>query len=198
MATNTSAGAEVSSMAVPPAQLLETFIPGFSLISSFFKMFNIDITVYVSAILLITGMAAALRYVGDTVREYFTEYLVSSAEIRLDDDMYSFVMSFVASQDFTKKSRRFVAQVDASSRFVWHYDEDEDGEEGGEDDMVDFEGDSENAWAALAKKEQRQPLVYTPMMGRHFFRYKGHFMSFNRTEASHHSMWSGTQTPIII
>jgi len=62
-------------------------------------------------------------------------YLMSTADIRIDDEMYNMVRAWVASRSFAKKSRRFVVNTNLNSRMWWLFrDFGEDGARDEEDD----------------------------------------------------------------
>jgi len=72
----------------PQAVLLDTFFPGFSLLSTtIHKYFKIDPTAYIPYILLV-GISAFLCQHASRYLWAFTErHLMSKADIRVDDEM---------------------------------------------------------------------------------------------------------------
>lgn len=79
-------------------------------------------------------------------------------------------MSWVANQRFSKTARRFIVNVDLSSR-MWDGWRDYDS-----DDTDDCDG--EDASSDRGKK----PLSYTPSFGTHVFWYKGRPLMFQRSQ----------------
>src|SRR5438034_11665608 len=87
MAFNTS-----NSQPLIAQPLLDSFIPGFSLISSIFaQYFHIDISFYVSSLIVLLAITACWNYCGDDVVNFFSDWFISTAEIRLDDEMYNYI-----------------------------------------------------------------------------------------------------------
>ncbi len=74
----------------PQLALLDSFIPGFSLLSSLiYKYLKIDISLYVPVIFTIFGViAVAFPYTNEYLWGQFEHYFMSSADIRVDDEMY--------------------------------------------------------------------------------------------------------------
>jgi chaperone BCS1 len=112
---------------------------------------------------------------------------MSTADIRIDDEMYNFVMAWIANQKFAKRSRRFVANTNLNSRtwFLWREFSDEDAED--EEDGVDFDEDS-NPIRTCAK-DKKKKVQYTPSFGVHYFFYKKRLFIFHRAENIQSSPW---------
>lgn len=83
----------------------------------------------------------------------------------MDDEIYNIVMAWVATQNFAKSARRFVANTKLQSRswVLWEWDDDS------EDDEADDISPS-----------RKKPLSYTPAFGTHLFWYKGRLLIFRR------------------
>lgn len=95
----------------------------------------------------------------------------------VDDEIYNYMMSWVASQKFAKQSRRFVANTNLNSRhwFLWRWGDDDDEED--EDD--NGEDEKQNRLSYLTGKKAKV-LAYTPTFGSHYFMYKGRLCIFRR------------------
>src|SRR5256885_14620759 len=129
MAFNTSNSEH--SMAQP---LLDSFIPGFSLISGIFaQYFHVDISFYIPPLIALLAIAAGLNYCRDILFEFFENWFISTAEIRLDDEMYNYVMYWVSIQQFSKVVPRFVAGTKTTSEILDSEDEDNEGQQYNED-----------------------------------------------------------------
>ena len=111
---------------------------------------------------------------------------MSTADIRIDDEMYNYVMAWIANQQFAKNSRRFVANTNLNSRmwFLWRSffdDEDED------EDGLDFDENSNPI--RTVGKEKKKKIQYTPSFGVHYFFYKKRLFIFRRAENVKSTPW---------
>jgi hypothetical protein len=76
--------------AVPQMQLLDFFFPGFSVFSSaVHKYLGIDLNLYIPLVLLCGGMTFAWRYFSEYFWGLLETHLMSSVEIRTDDEIVS-------------------------------------------------------------------------------------------------------------
>jgi chaperone BCS1 len=114
----------------PPSVLLDTLFPGFSPLTTTLKRYSgIDVSIYFLAFLMLGGIIWLSRYVLQWFWDVMDYYLMSTADIRIDDEMYNMVMAWVAQQKFAKKSRRFVVNTNLNSRMWWLFrDFGEDGD----------------------------------------------------------------------
>lgn len=118
--------------------------------------------------------------------KYLSDYFVSTAEIRLDDEMYNYLMFWISKQEFANRTLRFVAGTKTNSRHVYCYysdDEDEDGDHSeSDDDGEEEEGDDDfdKYWAKAIRRDRYKKLRFTPAEGTHYFRYRGRFIAFSR------------------
>lgn len=108
---------------------------------------------------------------------------MSSADIRVDDEMYNMVMAWVSDQPFAQRSRRFVANTNLNSRmwFMWRFDDDEEEEM---DDNDDFEIDEEGNPIPKKASEKEKKVRFTPSFGTHYFWYKRRLLQFRRSQSS--------------
>ncbi|KAL3427077.1 hypothetical protein PVAG01_00586 [Phlyctema vagabunda] len=193
MATNATAcgmgslqGDPISSAQInPQTVLLDAVIPGFSIFSSTLQRYTkIDLTLYIPIIAAIAGLAFAFKYVHSYLWELMECHFMSTADIRVDDEIYNMIMGWVAHQKFARKSRRFVANTNLGSRswFVVFADREREQEH-------DSEGeDSEDVGERTqVKKKEKKPLQYTPSFGTHYFWYKGRLLVFKRTQDTRQS-----------
>lgn len=163
----------------PQYALLDTLLPGFSLFSSaLLRYTKIDISLYLPAIVVLGLLIFAWRYISQWLGEFMDEHLMSTADVRIDDEMYNMLMAWIANQKFAKKSRRFVANTNLNSRMWWLFRDsgDEENEDGGEDDWC-IDSISSKLKGGKDKKVQ-----FTPSFGTHYFWYKGWPLIFRRTE----------------
>ncbi|KAH6682387.1 mitochondrial chaperone BCS1 [Plectosphaerella plurivora] len=154
--------------------ILEFFFPGFGIISSGLqKYLGIDLNVYIPAVILVGAGIFSWRYFSDYIWGLIEAYLMSSVEIRTDDEIYNMLMAWVADQNFSKKSRRFIANTNLNSRswYLWRWSDDDDEETGDEGDIT-----SSNHGKA------KKALSYTPSFGSHSFWYNGRLLRFRRSQ----------------
>ena len=165
--------------------LLDLLIPGFSTITNVVSTTTgFDLTIYVPIIALIFAAYWVFNKAWDTIYRLLRKHFMTSAEIRIDDEMYNYVMGWIAVQPFSSRSRGFVAQSSTSSRswYVWYSgryerkDEDEDEEEDGE---VDAEG------LPVKRKKKEKMIYYTPGMGTHIFWWRFRPFLFHRYVPGH-------------
>ncbi|KAL4960912.1 BCS1 and AAA domain-containing protein [Aspergillus stella-maris] len=164
--------------------LLETFIPGYSMLSRFLTAYlQIDLSVYLPYLLVSAALGAALRYMYNQVRDLFQEHCISTAEIRHDDEVYNYLMYWLAQQPFTNRTTHFVAgtRISGSSRY---YDSDSDDDEWGEADEIDEHGnvivDFDEYWAKATARDKHKKLRFTPSDGTHYFWFNGRPLAFIR------------------
>ncbi|KAM0286796.1 hypothetical protein ACHAQH_000816 [Verticillium albo-atrum] len=176
----TTTATEASSFDAPQAQpsqaILDFFFPGFSILTAAFQRYlGIDLNVYIPLIILCGGATFAWQYMSDYVWGLVESHLMSSVEVRTDDEIYNILMAWVATQRFAKKSRRFIANTNLNSRawflMRWSYDEDE------EDDDEDT-----SPTTASETGHKKKGLAYTPSFGNHVFWYKGRLLRFKRSQ----------------
>ncbi|TQN69253.1 putative mitochondrial chaperone BCS1-B [Colletotrichum shisoi] len=159
----------------PQLALLDFFFPGFSVFTTAFQRYlGIDLNVYIPLVILCGGATFAWRYFSDYIWEKVEKHLMSTVEVRTDDEIYNILMSWVAAQRFAKNSRRFVVNTNLSSRswFLWRWDEDEEES----DDTLPADGSPSEFGP------EKKPLAYTPSFGSHSFWYRGHLLLFKRSQ----------------
>ncbi|KAH8897027.1 hypothetical protein GQ53DRAFT_778260 [Thozetella sp. PMI_491] len=156
-----------------PLVLLDLFFPGFSPISgAVYKYLHIDLNVYIPLILLCGGLVFLWRYFAEYLWGLVEKYLMSVVDIRVDDEIYNMLMTWVASQGFSQGARRFVVNTSLNSRswyVMWNNWREDD-----EADDEDEEGTS--------RKKKKKALAYTPTFGSHWFWYQGRLLIFRRSE----------------
>lgn len=167
----------------PQVAILDTLIPGFSLFSTALNKYTgIDLNVYIPAFLVLGLLIFAYHYVSEWMGSFWSRYLMSTADIRIDDEMYNMVMAWIAKQKFAQKSRHFVANTNLNSRMWWLFRDDD---ENGDDDS-----DAPDTLSARLKGKDQKKVQFTPSFGTHYFWFKGYPMIFSRTEDTRQSGWS--------
>lgn len=153
-------------ISLPQNAMLDMFIPGFSVFSDVVQRYlHVDINLYIPMFLVGSGLIFAWKYLSDYLWGLIQTHLMSSVDIRPDDELYNYIMAWVASQKFSKDSRRFIANTNLSSRSWWAYRWDRDGDE--DDDGAE---------------KKTKPLAYTPTFGTHYFWHKGRLLTFRRDQ----------------
>ncbi|KAI9758776.1 MAG: hypothetical protein M1835_000533, partial [Candelina submexicana] len=168
----------------PSAQpVLDAMIPGFSVISSLLsQQLNIDLSAYLSYLILLIALTAGLKYVGTAFMDFIGNHFVSTAEIRLDDEMYNYLMDWVSNQNFSQRTSRFVAGTKTTSNMVWTgWGDDEDAQDES-DQELELANGFEDYWTGISRRSKIKVLQFTPSDGTHLFRYKGHFLTFSRVQ----------------
>lgn len=159
--------------------MLDLLVPGYSVISRLFTAyFHVDISFYLSLVFMLAAVAAILRFAACSFVELIKDYFTSTAEIRLDDEMYNYLMFWVSNQPFSNKTNRFVAGTKTNSEMLW--EEEDENKETKDDDEDEFLVDFDAYWTKRINQDRLKPLRYTPAEGTHLFRYKGHYLAFER------------------
>lgn len=205
MAFNTSYCEPLLAQAIPqpmPQPLLDSLIPGFSIISGIFThYFQIDLSFYLSFLVLLMGVTAGFNYCGTIVFDFFKDWLISTTEIRLDDEMYNYVMYWVSTQHFSQVALRFVAGTKTTSEVCddrWQEGA-EDREQYNEDEDLELIDGHEDERLRMAHRDKYKTLQYTPSTGTHFFWYKGRLLAFARhREDKQTAMWVSYSETIYI
>lgn len=167
----------------PQPHIIDMFFPGFSLFSTALKNYtSIDLNIYIPVLMILGILIYCWQYLETWFWVELDAHFMSSADIRIDDEMYNMVMAWVAEQPFAQRSRRFVANTNLNSRmwFMWQFDDDEDAEETDDDFEIDEEGNP------LPKKasEKEKKVRFTPSFGTHYFWYKRRLLQFRRFQSA--------------
>jgi mitochondrial chaperone BCS1 len=172
----------------PQLALLDVFFPGFSVLSAaIYKYSKIDLNLYFPVLLFIGVLIFASQYINTWLWEMMDGYLMSTADIRIDDEMYNMLMAWIANQQFAKRSRRFVANTNLNSRmwFLWReYDEDSTEDEA----MIDFD-ETGNAVSTGGGHKKEKKVQFTPSFGTHYFWYKKRLLIFRRQQDTRQTSW---------
>ncbi|KKK25799.1 hypothetical protein AOCH_005704 [Aspergillus ochraceoroseus] len=170
--------------------MLEVFIPGYAMISRFLISYlHIDLSLYIPYLVTAAVLGAAGRYVFYQVRELLEEHCVSTAEIRREDEVYSYLMFWLSQQPFTNHTTHFVAGTKISGTSSYYDSEDDDG--WGESDEYDEEGnvivDFDEYWAKAVARDKHKRLRFTPSEGTHYFWFNGRPLAFIRQKDENNS-----------
>ena len=151
-----------------PANILEAFIPGYSVISGFLlETIGFDITILVSVCALLFGFGTSMRYIWNHAYEKFEKYCMSYIRIESDDDIYEHIMDWIAMQNVSKKSRMLIATTGREDAF----------------DILDGEfGDYDpNNLVNFGNFDAKVPPKFVPSFGSHFFFHNGNLFQFKRS-----------------
>lgn len=131
MNSTNSDGSRFPTGPVPGVEtFLESFIPGFSLISKLCSSyFEIDLSAYLTSILFLVAAAAGVNYSAIFLWDLGRDYCTSTAEIRLHDEIYNYLMFWVSLQNFSKNTHRFVAGTSTASELVYMSDDSDSDDE---------------------------------------------------------------------
>jgi chaperone BCS1 len=169
------------------AAVLDAFIPGYSVLSRFLVSYlQIDLSYYLPFLVIAAAATASLRYSIQKIIHLLGKYFSCRAEIRLDDEIYNYLMFWMAQQPFTKRTTHFVAGTKISSAMrYWDSDngegsDDEDICEDDSSDNSDVLADFDRYWQKVINKDKYRTLRFTPAEGTHYFWYKGHPLAFIR------------------
>lgn len=174
-----------SSITQLPANILEAFIPGYSVISRFLlEVLGFDITLVVSVALLLFGLITGINFLWRHASEQFQKYFMSFINIESHDDIYDHVMEWLSAQKITKNSRSLMAETGHQN--AWDLDSGLDAENEDEKETETTELLNFSNWDA------KVPPTYKPYFGTHLFWHNGRFFKFSRdNKPMMYSGWGG-------
>ncbi|KAF9882984.1 hypothetical protein FE257_004354 [Aspergillus nanangensis] len=174
--------------------MLDAFIPGYSFVSQLVSsQLHIDLSQYVPYIIISLLFAASARYTWHRVKYVFEDYCVSIAEIRLDDDIYNYLMYWLARQPFTTRTTHFLAGTRTNNSYRGYYHNSNDDFEDAEFDSEDEYDQNGNAlafddyWAKVKNRDKYKRLRFTPSEGTHYFWFRGKLLAFVRVREDNNS-----------
>lgn len=165
-----------------PANLLEAFIPGYSVISNFvLEALGIDITLVVSVCLLLFGLITASTFLWRHAFDLFEKFCMSAISVESHDDIYDHIMAWLSAQKVTQNSRSLMAKTGRES--AWDLTNSE---------IVDEDMD-ENVLLNFSNWDAKVPPTYEPFFGNHLFWHKGMYFKFSReNKQTMYSGWGGS------
>ncbi len=153
-----------------PANVLEAFIPGYSVISKFLlDVLGFDITIVVSAGLLIFGLLTSLKFLGQHAYAVFEEYFTCFISIDSDDDIYYHIMEWLEGHKVSINSRSLMAKTGQEHAWDFH-DLDTTADELDPNTLINFSN-----W------DFKVPPKFQPYFGRHIFFHQGRCFEFRRS-----------------
>ncbi|EFX05221.1 bcs1-like protein [Grosmannia clavigera kw1407] len=179
----------LSSEAAAPASaaLLDFFFPGLSMFTGALQRhLHIDLSHYFLPIMFLSCATVVWKYLSSYLYTHIEAHLMSTVEVRYDDEVYNMLMNWVTCQPFAQNARHFIVNTVVGSRSwsVWElrYEEQRRGRNDDSETESD-DGDDEAAAAASGNmKAQKKALSYTPNFGTYYFWFQGHIISFRRTQ----------------
>lgn len=184
--TRTTAGP----LSTSDTAMLEALVPGFGFISRFLMSYlNFDITAYFQLMIAFTIFGATFRYIFQVIWAHFSDFFISSAEIRLDDEIFSYLMYWVSRQPQMRRTNRFVAGVKANG-YISSDDDSDDEDEDDAEDIYDWETENtvttdgnafDTYWAKVLSRDKYKTLQFTPAEGSHYFWYKSRPVMLTRS-----------------
>jgi chaperone BCS1 len=159
--------------------LLESFIPGYSLISKFIlDALGFDIGIVVSTGLLVFAAGTAWKYASKMLSSFLNEYLVASIYFDDHDDLFASVLAWVAEQRVGKVARRLKAVSKQGSS--------------PEDDEVDEVETVTSELFHFGKWAAKVPPKYEPWFGSYQFMFGYRFFIFERARRERQATpWAG-------
>ncbi|KAK7615641.1 BCS1 N terminal-domain-containing protein [Phyllosticta paracitricarpa] len=157
------------SLAELPSNLLEAFIPGYSLISRFVLLnFGFDVGIIVSLGVLTWALFTSVQYLFYLGYGIFANHYMSSVYIDDEDDLFHKILAWVAKQRMSKRSRSIKA-VSRNSTSGTEYERDQDS-------ALD-----EHGIFNFSKWSANIPPRYEPYYGVHHFWHEGRLFVFDRS-----------------
>ncbi|KAJ4373552.1 hypothetical protein N0V86_007694 [Didymella sp. IMI 355093] len=167
-----------------PSTFLESFVPGYGIISQIIlRLFGIDIGLVASGCVILFGLSHAASFCNSYIYSYFDRYFTASISIDGDDELYKEVMRWATQQRMTRISRDLRAQTKPRGS---HVDSDDDSED--DDDKAGEYGIfNYGRWASNV------PPRYEPNYGTDKFVHKGRTFHLSRERKDKKNPWWGEQ-----
>lgn len=165
-----------------PVNILEAFIPGYSIISKYLlDVLGFDITLVVSVCLLIFGLFTSIKFLWTHAYNQFEEHFMSFVCINSDDDLYEHVCEWLQGQKISKNSRCLIAKTSYGN--AW------DLQDGGEEEELLDPAKLVN----FSNWDSKVPPKFQPYFGRHRFFHRGRYFEFRRdAKPMMYSGWGGS------
>lgn len=184
---------ETSSIAdalLPDTALLEALVPGYRIISHFFMSYlKVDINSYIQILIGFALLVGCIQYLHPTFMETISDLVISTAEIRMEDEVFNYMMYWISRQSHMKRTSRFLASLKLKHD-PWAYDDSDDEDEASDDESWEEPKISSSSstttfddyWAKMMNRDKYKSINFTPSEGSHYFRYRGHLIKLRRTQ----------------
>ncbi|KAJ5988301.1 hypothetical protein N7481_003511 [Penicillium waksmanii] len=172
----------------PDTALLEALVPGYRIISHFFMSYlKIDTNGYLQILIGFALLVGCIQYLHPTILENIGDLIISTAEIRMEDEVFNYMMYWISRQSHMKRTSRFLASL-KFKHDPWADSDDSDIEDS--DDESWDESKSSNTstttfddyWAKMMNRDKYKSINFTPSEGSHYFRYRGRLIKLRRTQ----------------
>jgi mitochondrial chaperone BCS1 len=168
-----------------PTTILESFIPGYSIISRFIlEVFGFDVGILVSLGLIVFATVHVSSYLWNRGYLIFEKFFTSSVYVDDGDDLFDSILDWIGEQQMAKISRsvKAVTRHAHGARDSSDGDKKEDGEAATDENGIFNFG----KWAA------KTPPRYEPYFGIHRFWHQGRLYYFDRSRREVQvTPWSG-------
>ena len=181
-----------------PTTILESFIPGYRLISRLiYQATGIDINLFVSVLVIIVALVTSARFVWDRFYALFSKYYMSSIYINDEDDLYQGVLDWIATRRVTQTARTLKAVPRTGKDWMKGFSQDGDdtiGHAVGSIDSSSVSDDNRSAGSEeddetlgsgpifnFKKLEAKVGPRFEPYYGTHHFWFRGRLFVFQRT-----------------
>ena len=172
--------------------MLEALVPGYGFISRILMSYlHIDINAYIQLVVAMAVFAASFRYIYNQASARFSQYFVSRAEIRLDDEIFNYLMYWISRQSHMKQTNRFVAGIKSNA----YWSDNEDSDAGDEDDEWEKPGNDgklasfDDCWEKVLSRDKYKTLRFTPAQGCHYFWYRNRPLMLERQRQEGSARW---------
>ena len=157
-----------------PAQLLESFVPGYAVISKLIlNSSGVDITGIGSLSLTAFLSFTAASYLLGHVRRYCDEYLTSSVCIEENDLLFDSFVAWLAAQESTTAARKLMVKAGFSR---YRSDESDDYEPTSQTE------DDKPRWINYSSRVALEPTQYMPDRGFYWFFWSHHLFWMDRQQ----------------
>ena len=184
-----------------PTTILESFIPGYRLISRLiYQATGIDINLFVSIFAVIVALATGLRFLWDRFYMLFSKFYMSSIHINDEDDLFQGVLDWIATRKVTKTARTLKAVTRTGKDWIKEFAQDNDdsigsavgnnsrssssGNNGNKNAEISGQNDETLGAGPIFNFKQLEAKVgprFEPYYGTHHFWFRGRLFLFQRT-----------------
>ena len=187
-------GQEDSSFPAIILSIGEAFIPGLGVVNEIASSyFQIDLTYHIIVVFGILAVLTVVSYLLSTIWSWLYPYVVVSAEIRYEDEMWNFVMFWITKQKFSRKTTSFVASIKTTSASVLIGEDSDD-----DDDKMKIENENMKESGYDPKVQSKMKTIhFTPASGFHIFSYNGRLFFLRRCKNKSQALWIASEAETI-
>lgn len=196
MAFNQSAPSSTTvSLTQSDTAILEALVPGYTFISRIFLSYlHIDLAAYLQHFVALALFGVTIRYLSEYLSQFFEKHLISTAEMRLDDEIFNYFMYWWSRQPHMKRTNRFLAGVRTNGYWSEGEDSDHEGSDSEDDEWEGVGGSTsvesfDEYWTRVINRDKYKRLRFTPAQGRHYFWYQGRLLMLDRRYEQTTARW---------